>query len=144
MDLCGSMRAESINEKRYALVVVDDLSAMRTHKKERVRTDNDTEFKNKTLVKFFDEAEAIATACFTQNRLIIHKCFDKTPNELMNKRKPNIKFFHVFECRCYLLNDYDDVEKLQAEGDIGVFVGYSKESAAFRFTTNELIRYTRA
>ncbi|GJT18745.1 retrovirus-related pol polyprotein from transposon TNT 1-94 [Tanacetum coccineum] len=77
-------------------------------------------------------AEAIATACFTQNRSIIHKHFDKTPYELINKRKPNIKFFHVFGCKCYLLNDYDDVGKLKAKGDIRVFVGYSKESAAFR------------
>nr|GEX44968.1 hypothetical protein [Tanacetum cinerariifolium] len=77
-------------------------------------------------------AEAIATACFTQNRLIIHKRFDKTPYELINKRKPNIKFFRVFGCRCYLLNDYKDVGKLKAKGDIGVFVGYSKESAAFK------------
>nr|GEZ41971.1 copia protein [Tanacetum cinerariifolium] len=77
-------------------------------------------------------AEAITTACFTQNHLIIHKCFDKTPYELINKRKPNIKFFCVFECRCYLLNDYDDVGKLKIKGDIGVFVGYSKESVAFR------------
>nr|GFD11493.1 retrovirus-related Pol polyprotein from transposon TNT 1-94 [Tanacetum cinerariifolium] len=50
----------------------------------------------------------------------------------MNKRKPNIKFFRVFRCRCYLLNDYEDIGKLKAKGDIGVFVGYSKESAAFR------------
>nr|GEV21597.1 hypothetical protein [Tanacetum cinerariifolium] len=77
-------------------------------------------------------AEAIATACFTQNRLIIHKRFDKTPYELMNKRKPNIKFFRVFGCRCYLLNDYEDVGKLKAKGDIRVFVGYSKESATFK------------
>nr|GEW22726.1 hypothetical protein [Tanacetum cinerariifolium]GEZ99135.1 hypothetical protein [Tanacetum cinerariifolium] len=77
-------------------------------------------------------AEAIATACFTKNRLIIHKRFDKTSYELMNKRKPNIMFFCVFECRCYLLNDYEDVRKLKVKGDIGVFVGYSKESAAFR------------
>nr|GEU84491.1 hypothetical protein [Tanacetum cinerariifolium] len=143
---------------------------------QRVRTDNGTGFKNKTLAKFFDEvgitqqfstartsqqngvverrnrtlvkaartvltfanlplflwAEAIATACSTQNRSIIHKHFDKTTYELINKRKPNIKFFHVFVCRCYLLNDYDDVGKLKAKGDIGVFVGYSKESVAFR------------
>nr|GFB00327.1 hypothetical protein [Tanacetum cinerariifolium] len=33
---------------------------------------------------------------------------------------------------CYLLDDYDDVGKLKAKRDIGVFVGYSKESAAFR------------
>nr|GEY31843.1 hypothetical protein [Tanacetum cinerariifolium] len=50
----------------------------------------------------------------------------------MNKRKPNIKFFRVFGCRCYLLNDYEDVGKLKANGNIGVFVGYSKEFAAFR------------
>nr|GFB74557.1 hypothetical protein [Tanacetum cinerariifolium] len=50
----------------------------------------------------------------------------------MNKRKPNIKFFRVFGCRCYLLNDDEDVGKLKANGDIRVFVVYSKESAAFR------------
>nr|GFB13290.1 hypothetical protein [Tanacetum cinerariifolium] len=77
-------------------------------------------------------AEAIAAACFTKNSSIIHKRFDKTPYELMNKRKPNIKFFRVFGCRCYLLNDYEDVGKLKAKGGIGVFAGYSKESAAFR------------
>nr|GFA21303.1 hypothetical protein [Tanacetum cinerariifolium] len=78
------------------------------------------------------EAESIVTACLTQNRLIIHKRFDKTPYELIHKRKPNIKFFRVFGCRCYLLNDYEDVGQLKAKGDIGVFVGYSKESIAFR------------
>nr|GEZ16853.1 hypothetical protein [Tanacetum cinerariifolium] len=65
-------------------------------------------------------------------RSIIQKRFDKTPYELINKRKPNIKFFRVFGCRCYLFNDYKDVGKLKAKGDIRLFVGYSKESAAFR------------
>nr|GFB78639.1 hypothetical protein [Tanacetum cinerariifolium] len=50
----------------------------------------------------------------------------------MNKRKLNIKFFRVFGCRCYLLNDYEDVEKLKEKWDIRVFIRYSKESAAFR------------
>nr|GFA34845.1 hypothetical protein [Tanacetum cinerariifolium] len=137
MDLYGPMHVESTNGKRYVLVVLDDYSRYTW----RVRTNNGTEFKNKTLAKLFDEvgitqhfsaAEAIATACFTQNRSIIHKRFDKTPYELMNKRKPNIKFFCVFRCRFYLLNDYEDVGKLKEKGDIGVFVRYSKESAAFR------------
>nr|GEW71417.1 retrovirus-related Pol polyprotein from transposon TNT 1-94 [Tanacetum cinerariifolium] len=79
-------------------------------------------------------AEAITTACFTQNRSIIHKRFDKTPYELMNKRKPNIKFFRVFGCRCYLLNDYEDVGKL----DIGVFVGYSKDLEPGLSNLNEM------
>nr|GFC47874.1 hypothetical protein [Tanacetum cinerariifolium] len=34
--------------------------------------------------------------------------------------------------KCHLLNDYEDVGKLKAKGDIRVFVGYLKESAAFR------------
>nr|GEU43427.1 hypothetical protein [Tanacetum cinerariifolium] len=106
MDLCGPMRVQRINRKRYVLVVVDDYSRYTwvffLHSKDEaseviisfikktqvnlqlqvqhVRTDNGTEFKNKTLAKFFDE----------------------------------------------------DVGKLKAKGDIGVFVGYSKESAAFR------------
>nr|GFA29038.1 hypothetical protein [Tanacetum cinerariifolium] len=84
------------------------------------------------IAGYGDMVIAIGIACFTQNRLIIHKRFDKTPYELMNKRKPNIKFFRVFGCRCYLLNDNEDVGKIKAKGDIGVFVGYSKESAAFR------------
>nr|GEU31261.1 hypothetical protein [Tanacetum cinerariifolium] len=119
MDLCGPMHLESINEKRYVLVVFDDYSRY-------------------TLVFFLhskdeaSEAEAIVTACFTQNHSIIHKHFDKTSYDLMNKRKPKIKFFRVFGCRYYLLNDYKDVGMLKAKGDIGVFVGYSKESAAFR------------
>nr|GFA57652.1 integrase, catalytic region, zinc finger, CCHC-type, peptidase aspartic, catalytic [Tanacetum cinerariifolium] len=102
----------------------------------------------KTMLTFanlpsFLWAEAIATACFTQNRLIIYKRFDKTPYELINKRKPKIKFFHVFGCRCYLLNDYEDVGKLKEKGDIGVFVGYSKDSAShkiIRLSINVLIK----
>nr|GEZ95102.1 hypothetical protein [Tanacetum cinerariifolium] len=137
MDLCGPMCIESINGKRYMLVVVDDYS--RTPQQISV-----VERRNRTLVEAartmltfanlpsFLWAEAITTACFTQNRSIIHKRFDKTPYKLMNKRKPNNKFFRVFGCRCYLLNDYEDVGKLKAKWDIGVFVGYSKESAAFR------------
>nr|GFA47433.1 retrovirus-related Pol polyprotein from transposon TNT 1-94 [Tanacetum cinerariifolium] len=85
-------------------------------------------------------AKAIATACFTQNRLIIHKHFNKNPYELINKRKPNIKFFRVFRCRCYLLNNYEDVGKLKAKGDIEVFVGYSKESAAFRIYNQQNLK----
>nr|GEV98940.1 hypothetical protein [Tanacetum cinerariifolium] len=106
MDLCGPMRVQSVNGKLYVSVVVDDYSRYTwvffLHSKheaseviisfikktqenlqlqvQRVRTDNGTEFKNKTLAKFFDE----------------------------------------------------DVGKLKAKRDIGVFVGYSKESAAFR------------
>nr|GEZ73390.1 uncharacterized mitochondrial protein AtMg00810-like [Tanacetum cinerariifolium] len=77
-------------------------------------------------------AEAIATACFTQNRLIIHRRFNKTPYELINGRKPDISFLHVFGALCYPKNDRKDIGKLGAKGDIGFFIGYSADSYAYR------------
>ncbi|GJZ23116.1 retrovirus-related pol polyprotein from transposon TNT 1-94 [Tanacetum coccineum] len=77
-------------------------------------------------------AEAIATACYTQNRSIIHHRFNKTPYELINGRKSYISFLHVFEALCYPKNDREDIKKLGAKGDIGFFIGYSTNSCAFR------------
>nr|GFA65996.1 putative ribonuclease H-like domain-containing protein [Tanacetum cinerariifolium] len=77
-------------------------------------------------------AEAIATACFTQNRFIIHRRFNKTPYELINGKKPDILFLHVFGALCYPKNDREDIGKLDAKGDIGFFIGYSADSCAYR------------
>nr|GFB62976.1 retrovirus-related Pol polyprotein from transposon TNT 1-94 [Tanacetum cinerariifolium] len=67
-------------------------------------------------------AEAIATACFTQNRFIIHLRFNKTPYELINGRKPDISFLYVFGALCYTKNDHEDIGKLGTKGDIGFFI----------------------
>nr|GEZ57630.1 retrovirus-related Pol polyprotein from transposon TNT 1-94 [Tanacetum cinerariifolium] len=75
---------------------------------------------------------AIATACFTQNRFIIHRRFNKTPYELINRRKPDISFLHVFDALCYPKNDREDIGKLGAKGDIGFFIAYSADSCAYR------------
>nr|GEY69318.1 retrovirus-related Pol polyprotein from transposon TNT 1-94 [Tanacetum cinerariifolium] len=77
-------------------------------------------------------AEAIATACFTQNHSIIHRRFTKTPYELINGRKPDISFLHVFRALCYPKNDREDIGKLGAKGDIGFFIGYFADSCAYR------------
>ncbi|GJW47793.1 retrovirus-related pol polyprotein from transposon TNT 1-94 [Tanacetum coccineum] len=61
-------------------------------------------------------AEAIATACYTQNRSIIHRQFDKTPYDLINGRKLDISFLHVFGALCYPKNDREDIRKLGAKG----------------------------
>nr|GEW25063.1 retrovirus-related Pol polyprotein from transposon TNT 1-94 [Tanacetum cinerariifolium] len=115
---------------------VQSISPNATRKWCRGKKESNLSRSCKTMLRFanlpsFLWAEAIATTYFTQNRSIIHKRFDKTPYELINKRKLNIKLFHVFRCICYLLNDSEDVGKLKAKGDIGVFIGYSKEFAAF-------------
>nr|GFD37036.1 putative RNA-directed DNA polymerase [Tanacetum cinerariifolium] len=58
--------------------------------------------------------------------------FNKTPYELINGRKPNISFLHVFGALCYPKNDREDIRKLGVKGDIGFFIGYSADSCAYR------------
>ncbi|GJT50037.1 retrovirus-related pol polyprotein from transposon TNT 1-94 [Tanacetum coccineum] len=64
-------------------------------------------------------AKAINTACYTQNRLIIHRRYNKIPYELMQDKKPDLSFFHVFGALCYPTNDNDDLGKLDAKANIG-------------------------
>nr|GFB01774.1 retrovirus-related Pol polyprotein from transposon TNT 1-94 [Tanacetum cinerariifolium] len=118
-----------------------------SHQMSYVRTPQQNgvvERRNRTLVEatrtllifshapLFLWAEAIATACFTQNRFIIHHRFNKTSYELINDRKPYISFLHVFGALCYPKNDREDIGKLGAKGDIGFFIGYSADSCAYR------------
>nr|GEY21139.1 hypothetical protein [Tanacetum cinerariifolium] len=77
-------------------------------------------------------AEAIATACYTQNCSIIHRRFNKTPYELIQGRNPDISYLHVFWALCYSKNDREDIDKLGAKGNIGFFIGYSANSVAYR------------
>ncbi|GJY48030.1 integrase, catalytic region, zinc finger, CCHC-type containing protein [Tanacetum coccineum] len=77
-------------------------------------------------------AEAIATACFTQNHSIIHTRHNKTLYELLRGRKPNVQYFYMFGSLCYPTNDHDDLGKIKPKADIGIFVGYSESSRGFR------------
>ncbi|GJY30520.1 retrovirus-related pol polyprotein from transposon TNT 1-94 [Tanacetum coccineum] len=97
-----------------------------------VRTDNGTKFVNQTLREFYENAEVINTACYTQNWSIIRRRYSKTPYELMQEKKPDVSIFHVFGALCYPTNNNDDHGKLDAKADIGIFVGYAPAKNAFR------------
>ncbi|GJS41010.1 retrovirus-related pol polyprotein from transposon TNT 1-94 [Tanacetum coccineum] len=195
MDLCGPMRVQTINGKKYILVIVDDYSRFTWVKFLRskdetptvvikflkqiqvglnktvrfIRTDNGTEFVNKTLYDYYESvgifhqktvprtpqqngvverrnrtlveaartmlifskapmflwAEVVATACYTQNRSLIHTRHDKTPYELVHNKKPDLTFFWVFGALCYPTNDSENLGKLQPRADIGIFIGYA-------------------
>nr|GFB80941.1 hypothetical protein [Tanacetum cinerariifolium] len=91
----------------------------------------------RTMVIFYKAllflwAEAIIIACYTQNRLIIHRHYNKTPYELMQDKKPYLSFFYVFGALCYPTNDNDDLGKLDAKADIGILIGYAPTKKAFR------------
>ncbi|GJS52720.1 retrovirus-related pol polyprotein from transposon TNT 1-94 [Tanacetum coccineum] len=166
MDLCGPIRVECINGKKYIMVIVDDYT----------RFDNGIEFVNKTLTEFCESVEithntsvprnpqqnsvverrnqtlmeaartmlifakapmffwveAVATACYTLNRSLIHTLHRKTYYELLKGKKPEVKYFRVFGSLCYPTNDYDNLGKLKAKADIGIFVSYAPTKKAYR------------
>jgi len=67
------------------------------------------------------------------NRALIRPILKKTPYELYKGRKSNISHFHVFGCKCFVLNNgKDNLGKLDAKSDEGIFLGYSLNSEAFR------------
>ncbi|GJW46473.1 retrovirus-related pol polyprotein from transposon TNT 1-94 [Tanacetum coccineum] len=159
MDLCGPMRIASINapdhiikiDQRYRnqnQVLQEYFNSVGiTHQASSIRTPQQNgvvERRNRTLVEaartmlifscapLFLLAEAITTACYTQNRSLIHQRFDKTSYELINSKKPNISFLYVFGALCYPKNDHEDHGKLGAKGDIGFLIGYLLIPCAYR------------
>ncbi|GJS91052.1 retrovirus-related pol polyprotein from transposon TNT 1-94 [Tanacetum coccineum] len=155
MDLCGLMRVKSINGKRTDNGIEFKNQVLKeyfdnvgiSHQTSSVKTPQQNgvvERQNRTLVEaagtmmifscatLFLWAKAIATACYTQNSSIIHRRFRKTPYKLINGRKPDISFLHVFGSLCYPKNDRQDNGKLGAKCDIGFIIGYSGNSYAYR------------
>nr|GEW31238.1 retrovirus-related Pol polyprotein from transposon TNT 1-94 [Tanacetum cinerariifolium] len=115
----------------------------------RIRTDNGTEFVNQTLREYYEQvgishetsvdrspqqndAEAVATACYTQNRSIIRLHHGKTPYELLHNKVPELSFLYVFGALFYPTNDSENLGKLQSKADIGIFIGYAPTKKAFR------------
>ncbi|GJX46325.1 integrase, catalytic region, zinc finger, CCHC-type containing protein [Tanacetum coccineum] len=83
-------------------------------------------------VPLFFWAEAIATACFTQNRSLVIPRHEKKPYHIINARKPSVKFFHIFGSLCYINRDGENLDKMKEKGDACIFVGYSTQSKAYR------------
>ncbi|GJS81193.1 retrovirus-related pol polyprotein from transposon TNT 1-94 [Tanacetum coccineum] len=147
MDLCGPIRVASINGKKYILVIVDDYSRFTWVKCLRskdeapdfiikfikmIQQNGVVERRNRTLIEaartmliyakapLFLWAEAVATACYTQNQSIIRLRHEKTPYELLHDKLPDLSFFHVFGALCYPTNYSKNLGKLQPKADIAM------------------------
>nr|GEV65449.1 reverse transcriptase domain-containing protein [Tanacetum cinerariifolium] len=83
-------------------------------------------------VPLFFWAEAITTACFTQNRSLVIPRHEKTPYHVINDRKPLVKFFYIFGSLCYIVRDGENLDKLKEKGNACIFVGYSTQSRAYK------------
>ncbi|GJR98119.1 putative ribonuclease H-like domain-containing protein [Tanacetum coccineum] len=83
-------------------------------------------------VPLFFWAEAITTACFTQNCSLVIPRHEKTPYHIINAQKPSVKFFHIFGSLCYIIRDGENLDKMKEKGDACIFVGYSTQSKAYK------------
>nr|GEY39703.1 retrovirus-related Pol polyprotein from transposon TNT 1-94 [Tanacetum cinerariifolium] len=77
-------------------------------------------------------AEAVNTACYVQNRVLVTKPQNKTPYELLHGRTPSIGFMRPFGCPVTILNTFDPLGKFKGKVDEGFLVGYSVNIKAFR------------
>nr|GEZ01421.1 retrovirus-related Pol polyprotein from transposon TNT 1-94 [Tanacetum cinerariifolium] len=77
-------------------------------------------------------AEAVNTASYVQNRVLVVKPHNKTSYELFHGRTPSLSFMRPFGCRVIILNTNDHLGKFDGKADEGFFVGYSLNSKAFR------------
>ncbi|GJV78408.1 putative ribonuclease H-like domain-containing protein [Tanacetum coccineum] len=158
MDLFGLTFIKSLMKKMYCLVVTNDNSRVTwvfflstkdetsgilksfitrienlvDHKVKVIRCDNGTEFKNRDMNQFCEMKEAVSTACYVQNRVLVVKPHNKTPYELFHGRTPMLSFMRPFGYPVTILKTIDHLGKFDGKADEGFFVGYSLNSKAFR------------
>ncbi|GJS99264.1 putative ribonuclease H-like domain-containing protein [Tanacetum coccineum] len=77
-------------------------------------------------------AEAVNTACYVLNRVLVTKPQNKTPYELLIGKPPSISFMRPFGCPLTILNTLDPLGKFDGKSDEGYLLGYSTTSKAFR------------
>lgn len=92
---------------------------------------------NKTLW-----AEAVATACYLQNRLPTSKLGNKTPFEAWFNKKPSLDHLRIFGCNAYVHVPSQKRRKLDARAERYIFVGYSSQSKGYRLWDSATKRIT--
>nr|GEX27502.1 hypothetical protein [Tanacetum cinerariifolium] len=137
VDLFGPTFVKSLNKKSYDLVVTDDYSRFTwvfflatKDKTSPILKTFIIGLENQLSLKV--KAEAVNTACYVKNRMLVTKPHNKTPYELLHGRTPSIGFMRPFSCPTTILNTLDSLGKFDGKVNEGVLVGYSVSSKAFR------------
>nr|GEY71294.1 hypothetical protein [Tanacetum cinerariifolium] len=114
-----------------------------------IRCNNGTEFKNASLIALCatkeikrdysnartpqqNRTEAVATACYVLNRVLVAKPHNKTSYELLTGDKPAIGYLKPFGCQVTILNTSDYLGKFDEKANEGYIVGYSIPGKAYR------------
>ncbi|GJT08458.1 retrovirus-related pol polyprotein from transposon TNT 1-94 [Tanacetum coccineum] len=112
MDLYGPILVASINGKKYILVILDDYSRF-------------------TWVKFLASKDEAPVARTPQQNGVVERR-KRTLVEAAPTIKPDLSYLHVFGALCYPNNDSENLGKLQANADLGIFLGYAPKKKAYR------------
>jgi hypothetical protein len=76
--------------------------------------------------------EAINTACYSINRLYLHRILKKTSYELLTGKKPNVSYFRVFGSKCFILIKRGRNSKFAPKAIEGFLLGYDSNTRAYR------------
>jgi hypothetical protein len=76
--------------------------------------------------------EAINTACYSINRLYLHRILKKTSYELLTGKKPNVSYFRVFGSKCFILVKRGKKSKFAPKAVEGFLLGYDSNTRAYR------------
>ncbi|GJZ43152.1 retrovirus-related pol polyprotein from transposon TNT 1-94 [Tanacetum coccineum] len=134
MDLCGPMRIASINGKRCILVIVDDYSRYTWVHFLRSKYEATEVIKTFLNVGISHQASSVRTpqqngVVERRNRTLVEAA--RTMLIFSRAPKPDISFLHVFGALCYPKNDHENIWKLGAKGDTGLFIRFSTDSCAY-------------
>jgi transposase InsO family protein len=77
-------------------------------------------------------AEEINTACYSINRLYLHRILKKTSYELLTGKKPNASYFRVFGSKCFILVKRGRKSKIASKAVEGFLLGYDSNTRAYR------------
>ncbi|GJY30807.1 retrovirus-related pol polyprotein from transposon TNT 1-94 [Tanacetum coccineum] len=75
-------------------------------------------------------AEAVSTACYVQNRVLVVKPHNKTPYELFRGFKPALSFMRPFGCHVTILNTLDSLGKFDGKSDEGTIFNDSADDSS--------------
>ncbi|GJY92431.1 putative ribonuclease H-like domain-containing protein, partial [Tanacetum coccineum] len=76
--------------------------------------------------------EAIRTACYVLNKVLVTSPHNKTPYALLTGNIPSVSHFKPFGCHVTILNTCDHLGKFDGKADEGYIVGYSASNRAYR------------
>jgi hypothetical protein len=76
--------------------------------------------------------EAINTACYSINRLYLHRILKKTSYELITCKKPNVSYFRLFGSKFFILIKRGRNSQFAPKAVEGFLLGYDSNTRAYR------------